>query len=296
MGHNETLIKIVDRLAQEEGFSSTLLDSVKVFRASNYVPRQQLSYDACIVIILQGHKIGYWVNESFRYDADNLLVVSAAMPFECETFGTREEPLLAVLVDVKLEKLFQLIGKMKLHKKDAIKPPRVIHSLKIDDRIKAVVVRLIECLQSETEASILGDGYVTELIFRVLQEKVGYSLYAMKKPNSNTSNIFRSLHFIHKNYADGLDVSVLAKRANMSISSFHQHFKAITSYSPIQYVKKFRLNKARELILTNGYRANIAAIEAGYENPSQFSREYKRHFGRTVREDLSMEKGETAFV
>ena len=36
----------------------------------------------------------------------------------------------------------------------------------------------------------------------------------------------------------------------MSVSSFHTHFKNITSHTPLQYIKKIRLTKAKDLIAT----------------------------------------------
>ena len=62
---------------------------------------------------------------------------------------------------------------------------------------------------------------------------------------------------------------------------FHKAFKDITADSPLQYLKKIRLAKARDLIVQRKMRANLAATEVGYESPSQFSREFKRYFGES---------------
>jgi len=65
------------------------------------------------------------------------------------------------------------------------------------------------------------------------------------------------------------------------VSSFHHNFKAVTSASPLQYLKSIRLHKARMLMVQDGLNASTAAGRVGYESASQFSREYKRHFGST---------------
>ena len=64
----------------------------------------------------------------------------------------------------------------------------------------------------------------------------------------------------------------------MSVPTFHQHFKAMTGTSPLQYVKAVRLIRARQMLFGGGMVKTIAQ-EVGYESESQFSREYRRFFG-----------------
>jgi AraC-like DNA-binding protein len=70
----------------------------------------------------------------------------------------------------------------------------------------------------------------------------------------------------------------------MSVSAFHKAFKEITADSPLQYLKKIRLSRARDLIVQQNMKAYLAADAVGYESPSQFSREFKRHFGQNPAE------------
>ncbi|WP_241560580.1 helix-turn-helix domain-containing protein [Paenirhodobacter populi] len=51
----------------------------------------------------------------------------------------------------------------------------------------------------------------------------------------------------------------------MSESSFHQHFRAITTLSPLQFQKQFRLIEARRLMLAQGATISYAAHAVGYE-------------------------------
>ena len=71
----------------------------------------------------------------------------------------------------------------------------------------------------------------------------------------------------------------------MSPSTLHHHFKAVTALSPLQYQKRLRLQEARRLMLGDGLDAAEAGYRVGYESPSQFSREYRRLFGRPPRLD-----------
>jgi AraC-like DNA-binding protein len=89
------------------------------------------------------------------------------------------------------------------------------------------------------------------------------------------------LKHIHAKCADPFSVEGLAKQAGMSVAAFHHHFKLVTDSSPLRYVKRIRLDRARRLMAFDGYNASTAAKAVGYESPSQFSREFKRHFAAT---------------
>jgi AraC-like DNA-binding protein len=73
----------------------------------------------------------------------------------------------------------------------------------------------------------------------------------------------------------------------MSASSFHQHFKAVTSMSPLQYQKVLRLQQARRLMLASRMDATSASVQVGYLSASQFSREYGRLFGSAPSRDIA---------
>lgn len=86
---------------------------------------------------------------------------------------------------------------------------------------------------------------------------------------------------IHAAYAETLDLAQLAREAGMSIPAFHQHFKAITQTSPVQYLKSTRLHQARLLMVRQDLSAEAACHAVGYTSASQFSREFRRLFGLT---------------
>jgi transcriptional regulator GlxA family with amidase domain len=59
----------------------------------------------------------------------------------------------------------------------------------------------------------------------------------------------RWIRWIRGHYNETLRVDELAALATMSVSSFHRHFRAVTSMTPIQYQKQIRLREARALLL-----------------------------------------------
>lgn len=73
----------------------------------------------------------------------------------------------------------------------------------------------------------------------------------------------------------------------MSSSSLHEHFRAVTAMTPLQFQKQLRLQDARSLMLVHDVDVATAAISVGYESPSQFSREYRRLFGDAPARDIA---------
>ena len=65
----------------------------------------------------------------------------------------------------------------------------------------------------------------------------------------------------------------------MSTSTFHHHFRTVTSSSPMQFQKQLPLIEARRRMLAEEGPASQVAFSVGYESVPQFTREYARIFG-----------------
>jgi AraC-like DNA-binding protein len=165
--------------------------------------------------------------------------------------------------------------------------PQGIYSTKLDVRLSETAVRLLECLADPGDARILGPQIAREITYRVLCGEQGGALRAAAALHSRFGQVNRTVQRIHSEYARDLTVEELADPAGMSASAFHQNFKAVTSTSPLQYLKTIRLHKARMLMVHEGLRAGIAAERVGYESSSQFSREFKRLFGSSPIEETT---------
>ena len=277
---------LLSALATAEGMQPSKLEGVQLMRASRPIPRTQVLYQPSIVIVGQGRKRGYLGDRVFTYDAHNYLVLSVPLPFECETEATPEGPMLAVSIRVDLAVLGELLMKMDAaHAAPTPAVPQAIYSTKLDLKLSETTVRLLECLAEPSETRILGPQIVRELTYRVLCGEQGGALRAAAALHSRFGQVNRTVQRIHSEYARDLTVEELAETAGMSASAFHQNFKAVTSTSPLQYLKTIRLHKARMLMVHEGLRAGMAAEQVGYESSSQFSREFKRLFGASPLEE-----------
>ena len=279
----ERMAALLSQLAPSEGYTLSALDEVKFMRSNRPVARTPVLYEPCICIVVQGRKRGYLGAETYVYDPQHYLVLSVPLPFHTETEASEDEPLLAMAISIDRISLAELMVAIDDKSKDAA--PLGMMSTMMDERLAGTVLRLLEALSSPVEARVLGPGIVREICYRVLMGEQGGAMRAALTSQSHFGRVARALRRIHADYAGDLDVAMLAGEANMSVPAFHVHFKSVTQCSPIQYVKSTRLHQARLLMIRNGMTASVACAQVGYESASQFSREFKRMFGRTPGEE-----------
>jgi AraC-like DNA-binding protein len=270
---------LVAELAPSEGLHRTCLEGVMLRRSERRVPRTPVLYEPSVYIVASGRKRGYVGDRCLVYDANNYLLLSAPLPFECAVDATLSEPLLAVTVRMEVATISELVARMD---RQLAPPPDAlscVYATPLDPALGDAVVRLLECLRSPGDTAILGPSLVREVTYRVLCGPHGETLCAMLGRRGHAARIRAVLRRIHAGYAERLTVVRLAAEAGMSASALHQHFKAVTASSPLQYLKAVRLHKARMLLVHDGLGAADTAYRVGYESPSQFSREFKRFFG-----------------
>jgi AraC-like DNA-binding protein len=283
------MVELLTELAPREGFHATILDGVKVRRSDRNEPRTPVLYEPSAYFVASGRKKGYVGDRCMVYDANNYLILSVPLPFECEAETGDGEPLLAVSVRMDTGVISELAANMDIGfgqpSADGI---ACVHATSLDAALGGAVVRLLECLRSPAEASILGPQVKREITYRVMSGPRRGTLLAMLGRNGDATRVHAVLRRIHSRYSEPLNVAHLAAEIGMSVSAFHHHFKAVTSTSPLQYLKTVRLHKARMLILHDGIRAAVAADRVGYESASQFSREFRRLFGHSPTERHSL--------
>ncbi|QDV34498.1 AraC family transcriptional regulator [Tautonia plasticadhaerens] len=283
--YRERLAGLLDEIAVEEGLQPTHIEGVHIFKGSKSVPRAPMVYRPHIIVVGQGRKHAYLGGEVYTYDPANYLVLAVPLPAECDAETEDGKPILMVNIDVDAT----MVGEMLLEI-DGTSPlpgetPRGISSTPMNPGLAGAVIRLLECLKCPVDSRLLGRQMVREVVYRVLRGEQGGALYAMASRDDHFTRIARVLRHIHSDYAKPLGTEEMAKMAGMSVSVFHHHFKLVTASSPLQYLKRIRLDRARTLMTLDGYNAGTAAHAVGYESASQFGREFKRLFGTTPAED-----------
>jgi AraC-like DNA-binding protein len=277
---NPRLVSLLTELARGEGVIPSRLPGVMFFRMKRCLPRTPVAYAPGIMVIAQGRKIGHLGARKFVYDANHYVVWSVPMPFELEVEASPERPLLGVKIGMTPAAITELIVQMEKLPPANDSPPQIMQATALDNTLTGATIRLLENLASADDARILGPQTVREIIYYVLRGKLGHNLRVLAAPDSHFGKICRVLNRMHTDYVRDYDVATLARDAGMSVAAFHTRFKASTSSAPLQYLKKVRLHKARMMMVNEGVNASGAAMKVGYRSASQFSREFKRLFGK----------------
>ncbi|GGD22741.1 MULTISPECIES: AraC family transcriptional regulator [Franconibacter] len=284
----QQLAEKIKLLKFKDAIPDGLASEVRLLYGTEPHPRTPVMYQPGVIFLFSGHKTGYLNNRVFRYDANEYLLLTVPLPFECETFATPQAPLAGLRINVDLLQLQELV--MEIGEDERFRPASSssgINSATLSDEILCAAERLLDVLEHPLDARILGKQIIREILYHVLMGPRGGALLALISRQTHFSLISRVLRRIESQYTETLSVDQLAAEANMSVSAFHHNFKAVTSTSPLQYIKTFRLHKARMLMLHDGMKASAAALRVGYESASQFSREFKRYFGVTPGEDIA---------
>ncbi len=277
----QRMVSLLTGLSAGDGARPSFVEGVTLLRSNRSTEPVPVLYEPCIVIVAQGEKRFHLPDQVLTYDPRNYLLLTVPVPADCETTVSTAGPFLGLAVRIDLAILSDLLLKMEsgTYERPAHRREVRVIAPAMDGCLSNVTVRLLECLGSQTDAMVLGPQLVRELLYRVLCGAGGFALRDLLLANKSRTQIHRILQRLHLAYRAPLDVAELAHEAGMSSSALHQHFKAVTSTSPVQYLKTIRLHKARMLMVQESIGASLAAERVGYDSPSQFSREFKRMFG-----------------
>ncbi|MDR3595841.1 AraC family transcriptional regulator [Clostridium sp.] len=268
-------------LIPDEGTIKDVVEGVDIFKIAKSQEQMKICYEKGIVFIFQGKKEIKLEDSILTYDHNNYLILSLPVPLECRVFATNDKPILGLRIDANQKIINEILfdSEISFQYQNESKPG--IYTEPINDQLVDSLSRLLHCVKDEQDSKVLAPLYIKEILYFVLKGPHGYALNFISYRNDTFYKISQTAENIYENYQEKYDVSTLAKHANMSASSFHSTFKEITGLPPIQYIKKVKLHKARELLLYKEITAKTAAYEVGYESLSQFNREYKRMFGVT---------------
>ncbi len=279
----DNLATLVSSVAREDGVFETKIPGLIVGRISAPISRQPVPYKASLCIVVQGQKQVFFGETSRTYNPLNYLVVPMEMPMEIEVKkATKENPVLGMALELDMATISELLLKMD-------RPPSATQSEEDDQPLIFVsrtrpvlldaLIRLLHLQNNPADLEILYQPIIREVIFRVLQSDQGGQLRQLALRDSGTHRIVSLINYLNDNLDKKKSIDDMAKTAGMSASAFHYKFKEVTSMSPLQYLKKIRLHQAQLIMANNGLNAREAAFQVGYENTSQFSREFKRLFG-----------------
>jgi len=284
------LVAAIERHTPPDGICDTAVPGLLLARQLAPSDPIALVVDPSLCIVAQGAKEVFLADEVYRYDPARSLLVSVDLPISARVVeATPTRPCLAVRLSLDPSVLGELLAACP----DAPPPgppARGLDVRRVEPQLLDAVGRLVALLDAPRDIPALAPLVIREVTYRVLTGPQGARLRQIAAAGVPAHRIARAVRWLRENFADPLRVESLAREARMSLSGFHQHFKAVTGLSPVQFQKQLRLQEARRLMLGKGLDAAEAAFRVGYESPSQFSREYRRMFGAPPRKDVTSHK------
>jgi AraC-like DNA-binding protein len=267
-----------------EGRTPTALSGVSVICSPTLTEPLGDVIEPTLSVIAQGVKETELNGRTFTYGPGQFLVVSVELPVIGHiTRATVEEPFLAVVLELRPERIAALL--LETAPGVTARPGAVDATpagIAVSDASAALidaVGRLLALLEAPEDAAALAAGVEREVLWRLLTGPQGTTVRQIGLADSRLAHLARAIRWIRGHYSETLRVEELAALATMSVSSFHRHFRAVTSMTPIQFQKQIRLREARARILAQPGDITGVGFAVGYDSPSQFSREYRRMFG-----------------
>jgi AraC-like DNA-binding protein len=285
MDRIEDLATLVARHIGRTGMVSTPIARLSLFRADEPTVPLPAVYDASLCLIAQGTKRVSLGERSLIYDAAHYLLVSVDLPLVGHvTRASRDAPYLCCKIDIDQAALADLILAEGGRAPRADLPALAVY--RSDDDLIDAATRLVRLLERPDSIPALAPLIEREILYRLLTGPHGPALRYMAVADSHLNQVSRAIATIRKGFDRQLRIGDIAAAAGMSPSSLHEHFKAVTRMTPLEYQKQLRLQEARRLMLSGVTTAGSAGFAVGYESPSQFNREYARLFGAPPRRDI----------
>jgi AraC-like DNA-binding protein len=290
------LLALLDEYSSADGLGDTPIPFLHCYRATVPTAPKRVTrtvYQPSLCFVVQGRKQAMLEGEVYRYAAGQYLVVSVDLPLIGQVIeASPKKPYCCLQVDLDPQVLSETVAKIGTRGTAEDTPSRGLFVGDADAGLTDAMLRLIELLNVPQDAGFLSSLIVREIYYRLLTGPYGRAVAQVALKGSTMQRIAAVIQRLRTDFAKPLRVETLAELAHMSPSSFHQHFKAATAMSPLQYQKRIRLVEARRLMLSDSVNAAQAAYRVGYESISQFSREYARLFGAPPRLDVERMRGD----
>ena len=276
-----TLLTIVGRYAEDHaddaGLVQTPIPGLTAVRATVPSGLMHAIAQPLVCLVLQGSKQVTAGTRSFSFTAGESLLITADVPTVNQiTRATAAAPYLSLVMALDPGLIAELVVQMQ---DDAVADTAPVRVGPTEVEVADTALRLVRLLDRPKALPLLQAALVREMHYWLLAGRLGPAIRRLGWPDGHAQRVARAVAVLRADFMRPLPVDRLAAVAGMSPSSFHQHFRSITSLSPLQFQKQLRLIEARRLMLSEGASSSSAAFAVGYESVPQFTREYGRMFG-----------------
>ena len=280
----DTARRYAEAHSNRPGAAPTPIPGLTVIRETKPSPLQYAISRPLVALVLQGSKRVTVNRQNLQLNAGDSLLISADVPTVSQiTRADLKSPYLSIIIELDPAVIEGLIVELDAVP-DANYPPARVDPT--ERELENVALRLLDLLDRPASLGVLQSALLRELHYWLLAGQHGTAIRGLGITENHARRVARAVSIIRCAYAQPLRVDQLAEVAGMSQSSFHEHFRAITSLTPLQFQKQLRLIEARRMLLADGAMISHAAYAVGYQSIPQFTREYGRMFGLPPARDL----------
>lgn len=294
------LSAVLDHVAASgggEGLFPLPMHGVNVIRAFRKVPSNPMLYRPSMCVVVEGLKQIEFSGRSLEYGVMECLIVNMELPATGRIIGaTPGEPFLGITIEFDVDMMRGVLEQITMPPKPAGGEGPSLIVTSVSETLGDCLVRLMRMIETPEAIPVLYPSVMREIYYWLLTGPHGGEICRQVMPETHLERISRAIRLMRENFAQTLRVEQLAEVARMSQSSFHQHFKATTLMTPLQFQKQLRLVEARRLMVADAANVTEAAYQVGYESASQFSRDYSRAFGIAPKRDMMVMKALIAQV
>ena len=279
--------KLLRRLP-EPGRYPTAIEGFMISRRHDAKELENCVYKPLVAVVLQGTKRSVIGSEVYRYGENHCLVIGVDLPSANHVLdASPERPFLAVTLDLDKYLITQLAAEVPPSSRFENGSYKGMAVAEVDPDVLDAFLRLAELLDKPEQIPVLAPMLIREIHYRLLIGPQGERLRMINTLGTQSNQIAKSITWLRENYKEPLQVDKLARQVNMATSTFHRHFRQVTTLSPLQFQKRMRLFEAQRRMLLENEDAAIAGLAVGYESATQFNREYKRMFGEPPHRHVS---------
>lgn len=283
----EAVTAYIEAQGGGQGVFPTPISSFNIVRSFKERMRMRQVYKPSICIVLQGAKEIILGEDTLRYGAMECLAVGMALPATGHIVeASPDAPYTGLTLELDVAMIRDVLEQLEVSPAPPAGSGPCLFVRQVDEPLGECVLRLLRMCETPKAIPILFPSVMREICYWLLTGSNGGELCKLAEPESNAARVAKVLHLMHEDIARTLRMEELADVARMSLSSFHQRFKAMTSMTPLQFQKQLRLLEARRLMVMEDANVAEAAYRVGYESASQFSREYSRMFGVAPKRDV----------
>jgi len=139
------------------------------------------------------------------------------------------------------------------------------------EQLPARIDMLLDSQKFGIEAEIYDSRMVSRLLHDMLDQVVRNGNMAL----DNNDVIKAMLNYIDNHYMEKISVEDLSRLIYKSVGHTIRIFKYYTGYTPIEYIKKYRIMKACQLLDTTDYSIKRISLETGYKSVSHFIADFR---------------------